>query len=159
MYYELESVDAEEWNIFYNDIKKGAVMILFYMQGCPYCESMKNQWDMFASEIKSSNHKVPVYRVLKDVQHKIPREILNHVSGYPTILSTNYNKMEKMYPENLQRTRDGFMKFYNEIENQTNNRENIKKNKGGGNKKKKTHKKKKKKKTHKKKKKKKTHKK
>ena len=156
MYYELDTLDTREWDNFNNDIQTGKVIILFYMNGCPYCESMKNEWDMFVSKIKSSNRKVPIYRILNDVNDKVPYEILKHVSGYPTILSANHNKIGIMYPENLERNRDGFIKFYNEIENQTNNRE-----KNGGKKKrrKKTHKKKNKKKTHKKKKMKKTHKK
>ena len=159
MYYELDTSYAKEWKNFNNDIQTGKVIILFYMNGCQFCESMKNEWNMFVSEIKSSNRKVPVYRILKDVQDQVPYEILKHVSGYPTILSTNHNQLGKIYPEYLQRNVNDFMKFYYETEKQMKIRENIKPSKRGGKKIKKTKKKTHKKRTHKKKKKKKTHKK
>ena len=146
MYYELDSVDAEEWDTLYNNLRDGTVIILLYMNGCQFCESMKKEWDKFISEISKSNHKIPVYRVLDAVKNNLPSDILKYVSGYPTILSVNHNKMVKMYPETLERNVDNFMKFYNEIEHQMNNGENTKKNLNilnSGGKKKKTHKKRK----------------
>lgn len=127
MYCELDSTHSEkEWDDFNNHLEKGPVMILFYMNGCPYCEGMKNQWDLFTSNNKLHQNNVPIYRVLKDVQHKLPNEITKHVSGYPTILSANKNELLSMYPENLKRNEGDFHKFYNSIEHEMKNRENKK---------------------------------
>ena len=142
MYYDIDTLNSEKWDHFYNDIRNGAVIILFYMNGCPYCESMKDQWNLFISKIRTPSHKIPVYRILKDVQEKVPDEILKHISGYPTILSVKHNQLGKIYPEYLQRNVNDFMKFYYETEKQMKIRENIKPSKRGGKKIKKTKKKK-----------------
>lgn len=124
MYCELDSIHSKKWNDFDNHLKNGPVMILFYMNGCPYCEGMKNQWDLFTSSNKLHHDTVPIYRILKDVQSKVPSQITDHVSGYPTILSAKKNEVLSMYPEELERNEGDFHKFYNFIKHEAEKREN-----------------------------------
>lgn len=106
----------------YNSLLDGrTAMVMFYMDGCMYCEQLKPEWKAFNAALKSKygNKKdssldmnMDSY-IIASVNSSMLSEIKGDkdVNGYPTILLlVDGNKKVEF---NGERTKDGLMKFFN----------------------------------------------
>ncbi len=130
MYIKVDNQQSVE--DFKTSTKKGVWIILYYASWCPHCQSMKPEWEKFASKYSSVNNgNVNVADVESEYLEKIGQEHKQNVVGFPTIVSCKNGR--KVSDFNGPRTSDEIDKFANSnstvaVDNSTNNTNHIQQN-------------------------------
>jgi hypothetical protein len=83
---------------------KNNTIYLFYMNGCPHCISMKNDW----MEAKKYSPRCDIVEIERTYVEYIPFNMKQNILGFPTILKYKNNNLE-MY--NKSRTKSNFVSF------------------------------------------------
>lgn len=108
-YYNMKSFPNEEKTSLYNEIQKyDKSIIKFYMNGCPHCENIKNDWNNLGSKI---NDEYPKKIGIFEVEvNEYPEKILYDINGVPEIIKVdnNGNEIERFEQE---RNLDNFLNF------------------------------------------------
>lgn len=92
--------------------KKGVhSMVLYYSEGCYFCEDMKDEWEAFEKEAITKNYNVILARVNKDYLDNVT--VHKDVMGYPTIVHLVDGKKQIDYQD--KRLKENFMKFLKDI--------------------------------------------
>jgi thioredoxin-like negative regulator of GroEL len=102
----------------YNNLLPGRhVMVMYYMDGCFFCEQLKPQWDKFETHMK--NHKK--YR--DHDKYVIARVNSNHINsvngdrnvlGYPTIMHLLDGKKQSEFTD--EREKEALVKYFEHME-------------------------------------------
>lgn len=105
---ELIHVNSPKTVSQYNRVVKNKpTMVLFYMDGCGHCESMKPEWEKFEEDAKNTHTSQVVARVNANYMSDLEGE--TDVMGYPTIMMLLNGKKHKEFTG--ERTSKKFMKF------------------------------------------------
>ena len=88
-------------------IKSKPTMVLFYMDGCGHCESMKPEWEKFEEDAKNTHINRAVARVNANYMSDLEGE--TDVMGYPTIMMLLNGKKHNEFTS--KRTSKEFMNF------------------------------------------------
>ena len=92
--------------------KKGVhSMVLYYSEGCYFCEDMKDEWEAFEKEAITKNYNVILARVNKDYLDNVT--VHKDVMGYPTIVHLVDGKKQIDYQD--KRLKENFMRFLKDI--------------------------------------------
>lgn len=92
--------------------KKGVhSMVLYYSEGCYFCEDMKDEWEAFEKEAITKNYNVILARVNKDYLDNVT--VHKDIMGYPTIVHLVDGIKHIDYQD--KRLKDNFMKFLKDI--------------------------------------------
>ncbi len=108
MYIKVDNQQSVE--DFKANTKKGVWVILYYASWCPHCQSMKPEWEKFASKYSSQND-INVADIESEFLDKAGPEHKQNVVGFPTIVSCKNGK--KVLDFNGPRTSDEIDKFAN----------------------------------------------
>jgi len=90
-----------------------AFVVLYYMDGCPHCEHMKDDWDKFEKHVKrNGSNRLNVARV----NARYLPYIHGHKSvyGFPTISVVRGHHKLGDY-NGVERSSDHFKRFYEEV--------------------------------------------
>lgn len=87
-----------------NLILKNDTVYLFTMNGCPYCEAMKDSW----MKAKKTSNRYNIVEIERKFINYLSPTIKNTVVGYPTILKYK-NNIGLVFDKN--RTEEEFKKF------------------------------------------------
>ena len=101
-------VTKEDANLLEEKMKDNKVcIVLYYMNGCYYCENMKEEWNKFEKK-HSSNEKCNIGKVEMSNLNLLDQQ--PEIQGYPTICKYVNGKREDFMGE---RTVDEFSRFAN----------------------------------------------
>lgn len=88
--------------MYYSNLPKQynkSCVILFTMNGCPYCDIFKPEWEKFKRKMQSKIDIVEVNRSQITKFLKTNGDFINdfliHVQGFPTILLKKHKKIQK----------------------------------------------------------------
>lgn len=97
-----------------NDINKFQIknraIYLFTMNGCPYCEQMKNEWNL----AKKENPDTIIFEVNRDALATENNPIMKKIQimSFPTIVRYNKNKFENFQGNRISSDFSKFMRIY-----------------------------------------------
>jgi len=104
---------------FIKDMKSGAssdlelfsepvVVTYFYMESCPYCKQMREEWNKFKGLAKTNN--ISTKEASPDTDGKLVKE--KNVTGFPTVLVSVGSK-DTVYPSDADhpRTAEALLAF------------------------------------------------
>lgn len=97
-----------------NDINKFQIknraIYLFTMNGCPYCEQMKNEWNL----AKKENPDTIIFEVNRDALATENNSIMKKIQimSFPTIVRYNKNKFENFQGNRISSDFSKFMRIY-----------------------------------------------
>lgn len=98
-------------NLFYNEVGKHPIFVKFYMDGCPHCENMKQDWVDLENELLNNyTGDLTVMSVNARVLNSLRSPLTNQVSGFPTLFFIERNGMKGPDFEG-DRTKDDMLKF------------------------------------------------
>lgn len=73
-------------NLFYNEVGKHPVFVKFYMDGCPHCENMKQDWIDLENELLNNySGDLTIMSVNARALNTLKSPLTNQVNGFPTI--------------------------------------------------------------------------
>ena len=81
--------DLQSANKFKSETKKGYLIILYYANWCPHCQSMKPDWQRFSDKYKSPSSNINVAEVESEYLGMTGEQHKKNVEGFPTIISCN----------------------------------------------------------------------
>ena len=97
-----------------NDINKFQIknraIYLFTMNGCPYCEQMKNEWNL----AKKENPDTIIFEVNRDALATKNNPIMKKIQimSFPTIVRYNKDKFENFQGNRISSDFSKFMRIY-----------------------------------------------
>lgn len=102
----------------YNNLIRGRhAMVVFYMDGCGYCELLKPEWNIFEEELKRKKdhkNKYDDYVIARvNANHINSIDGHNNVIGYPTIMHLIDGKLNEEYSD--ERNKESLIKFFNKM--------------------------------------------
>ena len=95
------------------ELKKKHGIILFYMNGCGHCETMKPAWNKVITELKDKHKNEIILGAVESSNMDIFKKhgISPSVSGFPTILYFHPNKLTNPEPYNGDRSYEDLKKW------------------------------------------------
>jgi thiol-disulfide isomerase/thioredoxin len=114
MYIKVDNQQSVE--DFKNQTKKGYWIILYYASWCPHCQTMKPEWEKFATKYSSEkvgSNNVNVADVESEFLENVGSEHKQNVAGFPTIVSCKNGR--KISDFNGPRTSNEIDKFANTV--------------------------------------------
>ena len=82
---KIEILPGKE-KLFYNEVGKHPIFVKFYMDGCPHCENMKQDWTDLENELLNSySGDLTVMSVNARALNTLKSPLTNEVNGFPTI--------------------------------------------------------------------------
>jgi len=75
------------------DVKK---IVLFRMDMCSHCDSLKKVWNIIKKKYKD-NIDIQIYEIEKNILHDVHKDIRDKISGFPTIAILKGNKVIKEF--------------------------------------------------------------
>jgi thiol-disulfide isomerase/thioredoxin len=73
-------------NLFYNEVGKHPIFVKFYMDGCPHCENMKQDWiDMENELLNNYSGDLTLMSVNARALNTLKSPLTSQVNGFPTI--------------------------------------------------------------------------
>ena len=97
-----------------NDINKFQIknraIYLFTMKGCPYCEQMKDEWNL----AKKANPNTIIFEVNRDALTTQNNPIMKKIQimSFPTIVRYNNDKFENFQGNRISSDFSKFMRIY-----------------------------------------------
>ena len=77
----------KEKTLFLNFIKsKKKGIVKFYMDNCPACIAMANEWKVFKKKMLKINPALPILSIERSVLEKVNFPAKKYINGFPTIL-------------------------------------------------------------------------
>jgi hypothetical protein len=95
------------------ELKKKHGIVLFYMNGCGHCETMKPAWNKVITELKDRHKNEIILGAIESSDMDIFKKhgISPSVSGFPTILYFHPNKLTNPEPYNGDRSYEDLKKW------------------------------------------------
>jgi len=95
------------------ELKKKHGIILFYMNGCGHCETMKPAWNKVITELKDKHKNEIILGAVESSNMDMFKKhgISPSVSGFPTILYFHPNKLTNPEPYNGDRSYEDLKKW------------------------------------------------
>lgn len=95
------------------ELKKKHGIILFYMNGCGHCETMKPAWNKVINELKDKHKNEIILGAVESSNMDMFKKhgISPSVSGFPTILYFHPNKLTNPEPYNGDRSYEDLKKW------------------------------------------------
>jgi hypothetical protein len=95
------------------ELKKKHGIILFYMNGCGHCETMKPAWNKVITELKDKHKNEIILGAVESSNMDMFNKhgISPSVSGFPTILYFHPNKLTNPEPYNGDRSYEDLKKW------------------------------------------------
>ena len=95
------------------ELKKKHGIILFYMNGCGHCETMKPAWNKVITELKDKHKNEIILGAIESSNMDMFKKhgISPSVSGFPTILYFHPNKLTNPEPYNGDRSYEDLKKW------------------------------------------------
>ena len=89
---------------------KNRAIYLFTMNGCPYCEQMKNEWNL----AKKANPNTIIFEVNRDALTTQNNPIMKKIQimSFPTIVRYNKDKFENFQGNRISSDFSKFMRIY-----------------------------------------------
>ena len=89
---------------------KNRAIYLFTMNGCPYCEQMKNEWNL----AKKANPDTIIFEVNRDALTTQNNPIMKKIQimSFPTIVRHNNNRFENFQGNRISSDFSKFMRIY-----------------------------------------------
>jgi len=89
---------------------KNRAIYLFTMNGCPYCEQMKNEWNL----AKKTNPNTIIFEVNRDALATENNPIMKKIQimSFPTIVRYNKDKFENFQGNRISSDFSKFMRIY-----------------------------------------------
>lgn len=79
-------------NLFYNEVGKHPIFVKFYMDGCPHCENMKQDWIDLENELLNNyTGDLTVMSVNARALNTLKSPLTDKVNGFPTIFMIERN--------------------------------------------------------------------
>lgn len=104
-------------NLFYNEVGKHPIFVKFYMDGCPHCENMKQDWVDLENELLNNyTGDLTIMSVNARALNTLKSPLTNEVNGFPTIFLVERNGTKGRDFEG-ERTKDDMLKFLLENSN------------------------------------------
>lgn len=110
-------------NLFYSEVGKHPIFAKFYMDGCPHCENMKQEWVDLENELLNNySGDLTIMSVNARVLDRLRSPLSRHVNGFPTIFMIKRDGTKGL-DFNGERTKDDMLKFI--LDNETYVKKNI----------------------------------
>ena len=95
------------------ELKKKHGVILFYMNGCGHCETMKPAWNKLITDLKDKHKNEIILGAIESGNMEMFKKhgISPSVSGFPTILYFHPNKLTNPEPYNGDRSYEDLKKW------------------------------------------------
>lgn len=95
------------------ELKKKHGIVLFYMNGCGHCETMKPAWNKVVTELKDRHKNEIILGAIESSNMDMFKKhgISPSVSGFPTILYFHPNKLTTPEPYNGDRSYEDLKKW------------------------------------------------
>ena len=110
-------------NLFYSEVGKHPIFVKFYMDGCPHCENMKQDWIDLENELLNNySGDLTVMSVNARALNTLNSPLTNKVNGFPTIFMIERNGSKGLDFKG-ERTKDDMLNFV--LENDKDIKKNI----------------------------------
>ena len=107
---KIEILPGKE-NLFHEEIGKHPIFVKFYMDGCPHCENMKQDWtDMGNDLLKNYQGDLTVMSVNARTLNNLKSPLVKSVNGFPSIFIIKRDGLKGPDFEG-ERTKDDMLKF------------------------------------------------
>lgn len=98
-------------NLFYSEVGKHPIFVKFYMDGCPHCENMKQDWIELENELlKNYDGELTIMSVNARALNNLRTPLTSSIRGFPTIFMINKDGSKGLEFEG-DRTKDTMLKF------------------------------------------------
>lgn len=98
-------------NLFYGEVGKHPIFVKFYMDGCPHCENMKQDWIELENELlKNYDGDLTIMSVNARTLNNLKSPLISSIRGFPTIFMINKNGSKGLEFEG-DRTKDMMLQF------------------------------------------------
>jgi len=122
MYMKKIDIMQGKENLFYSEVGKHSIFVKFYMDGCPHCENMKQDWIDLENELLNNySGDLTVMSVNARTLNTLKSPLTSQVNGFPTIFMIERDGSKGLDFQG-ERTKDDMLKFVLE------NTKDVKKN-------------------------------
>lgn len=110
-------------NLFYSEVGKHPIFVKFYMDGCPHCENMKQDWIDLENELLNNySGDLTVMSVNARALNTLKSPLTSQVNGFPTIFMIKRDGSKGLDFQG-ERTKDDMLEFV--LENDKDIKKNV----------------------------------